>query len=212
VLAYDGGVAYAGGRGDTSIVVKSIFFQTKVDHDLIFSETAGSNVLAGPTTRTGWLVAARVTGRWFDASANTTLVKSTFDDTGLLVPYIPDVVTRFDGSLHGDLPLLPKPLGSAVRGSLSSGITFIGDRPLPYGQRSDPVFTLDGSATVAWTHYELGLVCTNVLGSQYKLGEYNYASDFHTSNAPTLVPSRLFSAGPPRAFFVTAGLHFGGQS
>ena len=212
VLAYDGGVAYGGGVHDTAIAIKSIFFQTKVDHDLIFSETAGSNVLAGPTTRTGWLVAARVTGRWFDASGNATFVKSTFDDTGLLVPYVPDVVTRFDGSVHGDLPWVPHPLGRAIRGSLSSGLTFIGDRPLPYGERSDPVFTLDGSGTLAWTHYEVSLVCTNIIGSKYKLGEYNYASDFHTEGAPTLVPSRLFSAGPPRAFFVTLGLHFGGES
>ncbi|HVY45047.1 MAG TPA: TonB-dependent receptor plug domain-containing protein [Minicystis sp.] len=79
VLSYDGGVTYAGGRGNVTIVAKSIFFQTKVDKDLIFNQTEGRNVLAGPTTRTGWVGSVRLTGTFFDVSANATLVKSTFD-------------------------------------------------------------------------------------------------------------------------------------
>ena len=56
-------------------------------------------VLGGGTTRTGWTGAVRLTGSFFDQNANVTLVRSAFDDTGLLVPYVPDVVVRSDRSI-----------------------------------------------------------------------------------------------------------------
>ena len=66
-------------------MARSIFVQTHVDRDLIFSQTAGRNVLGNGTTRTGWVGATRMTGSFFDESANVTLVNSSYDDTHLLV-------------------------------------------------------------------------------------------------------------------------------
>jgi outer membrane receptor protein involved in Fe transport len=97
-----------------------------------------------------------------------------------------------------------------VRGALGAGLTYVGRRALPYGERSDQLFTLDASASLTWTHYELGLSITNLLDTRYRLGEYNFASDFHTQASPTLVPMRAFTAGAPRAFFATLGVNFGG--
>jgi outer membrane receptor protein involved in Fe transport len=151
----------------------------------------------------------RVTGEHFDASANATLVKSTFDDTGLLVPYVPDAVIRADAAVFGDLPVTVS--GSRLHGTVGAGASYVGHRPLPYGQRSDVLFTLDTSASLAWTHYELGLSVTNLLDRQYRLGEYNFASDFHTEASPTLVPVRHFSAGAPRAIFGTLAVNLGGS-
>ncbi len=54
------------------------------------------------------------------------------------------------------------------------------------------------------------LLSTNLLDSQYRLGEFNYASDFHSQPQPTLVPDRTFTAGPPRGVFLTLGVTFGG--
>jgi iron complex outermembrane recepter protein len=209
ILAYEGGVEYAGGGRDVEIVARSIVFQTQVDRDLVFSETAGRNVLGGGTTRTGWVGSVRATGEHFDASANATLVKSTFDDTHLLVPYVPDAVIRADAAVFGDLPITVS--GSRLHGTVGAGVSYVGHRPLPYGQRSDLLFTVDTSAALAWTHYELGLSVTNLLDRQYRLGEYNFASDFHTEASPTLVPVRHFSAGAPRAIFGTLAVNFGGS-
>ncbi|MFT3766793.1 MAG: TonB family protein [Minicystis sp.] len=135
IVGYEGGVAYAQGFGWGSLVARSVVFQTRVDRDLIFSETAGRNVLGGGTTRTGWVGTVRATGEHFDVNVNATLVKSTFDDTGLLVPYVPDAVVRADAVAFGALPL--KIREEAFRGSIGAGFTFVGHRPLPYGQRSD---------------------------------------------------------------------------
>ena len=208
VVAYEGGAAYARGFGSVSFVARSVLFQTHVDKDLIFSETQGRNVLGGGSTRTGWVGSARVAGEHFDVNANATLVKSVLDDTGLLVPYVPDVVVRADGALFGALPW--KIRDEAFRGAIGAGFTFVGHRPLPYGQRSDPIATLDASASLGWSHYEVAIAGSNLVGQQYRLGEYNFASDFHAQGAPTLVPVRHFTAGAPRALSVTFAVNFGG--
>jgi TonB family protein len=209
VDAYDAGVLYARSFRSFELLARSVVFETHVDKDLIFNETAGRNVLGNGTTRTGALVAARVTGEFFDEALNATFVRSRFDDTHLLVPYVPDVVVRSDTALFADLPLALS--GSKTRGALSAGVTYVGRRALPYGQRSDAIFTIDTSATLSWRAFELGLVVTNLLDRRYRLGEYNYASDFHSEPAPTLVPMRHFTAGAPRAVFATFAITLGGD-
>jgi hypothetical protein len=208
VEAYEGGVSYSGEMRDVSLSARSIFFQTHVDRDLVFSQTAGRNVLGQGTTRTGWTGAARVTGGFFDESANVTLVRSAYDDTHLLVAYVPSVVVRSDTALFTYLPWRPR--GERIKGSLGAGVTYVGPRALPYGQESDDIFTVDGSATLEWRELEVGLLVTNLFDDQYRLGQFDYASDFHSQPQPTLVPERHFTAGAPRGIFGTVAIHFGG--
>jgi hypothetical protein len=209
VLAYEGGVSWARGIGPVSLSARSTLFQTHVDKDLIFSETQGRNVIGGGSTRTGWVGAVRTAGDHFDVNVNATLVKSFLDDTHLLVPYVPDAVLRADAALFGPLPW--KIREDAVRGALGAGFTYVGHRPLPYGQRSDLIATIDLSGTLRWSSYELGFIAQNVLNQQYRLGEYNFASNFGgPGSASTLVPVRHFTAGPPRALFATFAVNFGG--
>jgi len=65
----------------------------------------------------------RATGAFWDESANATLVKATYDATGLLFPYVPDVVLRSDTAFFGDLPWTV--LRSKMRGRLSLGVTYV---------------------------------------------------------------------------------------
>jgi outer membrane receptor protein involved in Fe transport len=71
---------------------------------------------------------------------------------------------------------------------------------------------VDGSAALGWSHFELRLAITNLLDNRYRLGEFNYASDFRSvpDASPTLVPVRHFTAGAPRAVLVTFALKLGG--
>lgn len=209
VEASELGVSYARGVGDVELMVRSVFFRTFVDRDLIFSETAGRATLANGTTRTGWVGAVRATGTWFDQAANLTLVRSTFDDTHLLVPYVPDVVVRSDSSVHHELPWHPNE--ERLTGAAAAGVTYVGRRALPYGQRSDQIFTLDASLSVAWRIFEVALIGTNLLDTQYRLSEFNYASDFRNEGQPTLVPARHFAAGAPRGLFLALSATLGGN-
>ncbi|MEZ4374304.1 MAG: TonB family protein [Polyangiaceae bacterium] len=207
ITAYEGGVIYAHQLGDVALVARSIFFQTEVEQDYLFSQTAGRNTLANGTTRTGWVGAVRATGDFFDVNTNLTLVRSTFDDTGLAIPYVPSAVARADAAFFGDLPI--EFGGSALKATSSLGATYVAPRPLPYDELSDSIFTVDAAATLGWKSLELGLQVSNLFDNQYRLGEYNYASDFHTEPTPTLVPERHFTAGPPRAVYATFAVHLG---
>ena len=62
-----------------------------------------------------------------------------------------------------------------------------------------------------WKIFELGFVATNLFDRQYRLAEFNYASDFRGEAQPTLVPSRHFAAGAPRAMFITLAATLGGS-
>jgi TonB family protein len=208
IQSADGGVAYAHELGSMSIAARSIFFRTHVDRDLVFSETEGRSVLGGGTTRSGWNGLVRLRGGFFDENANISLVKSSFDDTGLLVPYAPDLVIRSDTALFSELPV--RFGGTAVRGTLSLGAGYVGHRALPYGQRSDTIFTLDTGASARWRAFELELEVTNLLDARYRAAELNYVSDFHSQPLPTLVPARHFAAGAPRQVFLSFAINFGG--
>ena len=206
----DVGAAYTIDLSGVSVGLRTGVFETKVDQDLVFSESAGRNIIGGSSTRLGWLGAGRVTGPWLDESVNVTLVRATFDDTGYLIPYVPDLVVRSDTAVWHALPwqLGGEPLGA----SAGVGLTYVGRRPLPYGQRSDRIFTLDASLAVDRRPVRLSLAVTNLLNTQYRLGEFNYPSDFHSQPSPTLVPERTFTAGAPREWMLTLQVFFGGQS
>jgi iron complex outermembrane recepter protein len=208
VTAYEVGAAYARSLWNTLLVARTVLFQTVVDKDLLFDQTVGRNVIGVGTTRSGWLGAVRWTGTFFDESANLTLVRATYNDTDAAVPYVPASVFRSDTSLFTSLPWTLR--GAPLRASLGAGITYVGRRPLPYGQVSDDILTIDASATLAWRNYQVRVLSTNLLDTQYRLGEYNYQSDFKSQPQPTLVPDRTFTAGPPRGVFLTLGVTFGG--
>jgi hypothetical protein len=85
----------------------------------------------------------------------------------------------------------------------------VGRRALPYGQRSDDIFTVDASVSVGWRFAEFAILATNLFDQRYRLTELNFASDWRTADRPTLVPVRHFSAGAPRAIYGTLTLTWG---
>jgi iron complex outermembrane receptor protein len=218
VESQDLGASYTGELDATSLSVKSEFFRTHVGQDLIFDPTEGRNTLSNGSTRTGWSGAARALGSFFDVAANATVVKAVFDTTGqcspycgLLVPYVPDLVLRGDAALFTELPwhVAQQP----VRATLGYGVSYVGHRPLPYGDVSDVIFVSDASLGFAWTIWNVRLSGQNIFGSQYKLGEYNYASNFQKYlPEPTLAPERSFTAGAPRTVMLSLSATLGGGS
>jgi hypothetical protein len=193
-----------------AIALRTIFFRTHVDRDLLFDEVAGRSTLAQGTTRMGWVGSARYTTDEVDLSSSATLVRATFDDTGFLVPYAPDLVVRFDGAYHRDL--VDRLEGSPVHGNLALGSGYVGRRALPYGQRSDVIFTVDGAASVGWKGLDLTLSVQNLFDARYRQSEYVFPSNFDPTAGTTLVPARHFAAGAPRTVLFSLGMTLGGAS
>jgi hypothetical protein len=206
--AFETGATYSRTFDVGTLSTRLVGFYTHVGQDLIFSETEGRNTLANGTTRQGVLGALRWSGDFIDQNVNVTYVRSRFDDTGFAIPYVPNWVIRSDTATHHELPM--KLLGKVVIASSGVGLTYIGRRPLPYNEVSSPVFTTDASLAVHWHRAQLAFDMMNVFGTRYRLGEYNYASNFQSANElPTLVPVRHFSAGAPRTFYVSFAYTFG---
>ncbi len=211
VQSRDLGISYANIFGSSlSLSAKSVFFQTHVDQDLVFDTSEGRSTLASGSTRTGWAGSVRALGSFFDVSANATLVKAVFDDTHLLVPYVPDLVLRGDAAVFHDLPW--KLDGKPIRGTIGYGVSYVGRRPLPYGELSDVIFLSDASASLGWSIWNVRLAAQNLFDARYKLGEYNYVSDFHSLPGPTLAPERAFTAGAPQTILLYALGHAGRTS
>jgi iron complex outermembrane recepter protein len=208
VRASEGGVAYQRAFDTLDLSARSVFFQTRVDKDLFFNQTEGRNTLANGTTRVGWAGNVRVTGSFADLAASLTLVRATFDDTHLAIPYAPGVVARTDGALFGALPF--DIAGARPVGTLSGGISYIGPRPLPYDEYSEDTFLVDLGASLRLGGFALGVTCTNVFDTTYRLAEFNYASDFRSQAYPTSVAARHFAAGEPRAVYGTVSFTLGG--
>jgi hypothetical protein len=218
----DAGVSYARQLRYFLLSATGTFFRTGVSQDLIFSQTAGRNILGGASTRIGTAETFRITGSFYDLAANFTYVDAYFDGPDPtqpnspahpLVPYIPDIVFRFDGAIHGEIPIKKLRLWRRpFFGSLAAGITYVAPRPLPQDQRGDAIFTVDLNARLGWWIFELGVSATNLLDSKYKLNSYNYVSDFHTQGTyQPLVPSQMFAAGPPLTVLGTLTVHIGGN-
>ena len=148
-----------------------------------------------------------MTGSFFDVAASVTLVRATFDDNHLLIPYAPSVVTRLDGAVFSELPIAFD--GKHLVGSLGFGLSYVGKRPLPENERSNEIATIDAAADVRYGAVRFGLSCTNLTDRVYRLSEYNYASDFHSQPYPTRVAARHFIAGEPRAVYATLTFTFG---
>lgn len=211
IFAWEGGANWQRRWESVEANVRAVVFGTRVDKDLVFSAQEGRGIVGGSTSRLGGLVAARVRGSFYDLAGNVTYVQSKFDDTNLLVPYVPDFVGRLDASVFHALPWL-EPLGTPLKGRLGLGVTYVGRRALPLGQRSDVIFVIDASAELSWRQLSLGVSATNLLDNRYKQVELNYASDFRTGGSlPSLVPALHFAAGAPRAVMVTLGVHLGGE-
>ncbi|MGO9714404.1 MAG: TonB family protein [Polyangiaceae bacterium] len=210
VESQDLGATYNNQLGTVNLVAKSVFFRTHADQDLLFDPTQGRSTLSTGSTREGWSGSVRALGSFFDVAANATLVKATFDDTHLLVPYVPDLVLRADAVVFDDLPwrIDHKP----VRATIAYGVSYVGQRPLPYGQVSDVIFISDASAGVGWSIFNVRLSAQNLFNAKYKLGEYNYASDFHSQAEPTLAPERSFTAGAPQTVMLSLSATLGGPT
>jgi TonB family protein len=211
----DLGVAYNAPVGPLALAAKSTFFRTHSGEDLLFDPTQGRSTLSSGSTRTGWAGSARAVGSFFDVAANATAVRAEFDTTGacapycgLLVPYVPQLVVRGDVALFADLPW--RLLGEPVRATLGYGVGYVGRRPLPYSEFSDVIFISDAAASLRWDIWTVRLAGQNLLGARYRLGEYNYASDFHSQAEPTLAPERTFTAGAPRTVFLSIAATVGG--
>jgi len=216
VKSYEAGVTLKAGEAAS---LSAIAYETRLSYDLAFDPGEARLERVGPTTRRGLVGYLR--GRptsFLQGSLSATWVHATLDSPpvptpdnptpafkeGQALPYVPPLVIRQDVSAEGKLADV---YGRALVGKIGYATTFLSPRPLPYGQESASVFTVDALASLRRDFLEVGVEATNLLGAKVAETEYAYVSSWRPGAVPSLLPARHVSAGPPRMVMLTLGVH-----
>ena len=97
--------------------------------------------------------------------------------------------------------------------TLGYGVSYVGQRPLPYGELSDVIFVSDASVEPrAGASGTCASPAQNLFDSKYKLGEYNYASDFHSQRRAHARARALVHRGRAAHVMLSVSATLGGAS
>ncbi len=194
-------------------------FWTRLGDDVAFDAAEGRLEPIGPTTRMGVVANAKARPTpWSLLNASLTVVRATLDEPppataenpspafahGSALPYVAPVTLRVDASVT---PELTRFANAPLRGRAGLGYSYLSPRPLPFGDRAQPVSLLDALVGARYRALELTLECQNVLDSQYAAEELNFVSSWDASGPASRLPERHFSAGSPRTLLATLGVH-----
>lgn len=193
-------------------------FITQLSDDVYFDATEGRLERLAPTRRSGLSLFVDLSPlEWLKASIAGTYVRAillesrpaSVDDPdpvfekGEAIPYVPPLVVRAEiAASHR----LFKIKGFDVEGRAALGYQALGARPLPFGQKGDPVHLLDANLGVEVGIVRIGLEGMNLLGREWAAEELVYASNFNPFMTPSRLPTRHIHAGMPRTLLFTLGL------
>ena len=118
-------------------------------------------------------------------------------------PYVPPWVVRLDTGVRGALVDIDE---HPLTGRLGLGYSYLSQRPLPFGVRSDAVTLCDLSLSLRYGVAELGVEIFNLFDAQHAATEHVYPSSWDPDALPSRLPARHIAAGPPRSVLFTLGL------
>jgi TonB family protein len=207
VQSFEGGLRYLTPDYRASVAV----FRTLLSDDLAFDQATARNERTPPTRRTGLSADITATPRpWFTSSTSITYTRAEFTNTdggynaGDLLPYAPQIVMRSDMAVT---PTLGTAFERPLTARLGVGLSYLGLRPLPYGQFGHDVFLADATASLRLKEVQLSANVYNVLDAKWYDGEYVFASNFTRSQTPSLVPERHVTVGAPRTALFTLAIY-----
>jgi iron complex outermembrane receptor protein len=203
---------------DDRLVLSAAVFGTFMSDDLSFEAESGRLERSGPTTRVGSVLAATAKPwKWLLGTASATFVKTTLDDPpqgdpgeppalrkGDPVPFVPNVIMRASVGVQG---ALTKVGSASLTGRFGVAASFLGPRPLPYGQTAKGFGLLDVSGGVRLRELELGLDVINLLDKRYADTELVFPSRWNTASLTSSAPARHFVPGAPRTILASLTVH-----
>ncbi|MCG5052280.1 MAG: TonB-dependent receptor [Myxococcales bacterium] len=206
VQAVEAGLRAAGIWGSASAAV----FGTRLSEDLVFDQTTARNERVPGTERVGATVDLTLRrGAWLLSNLGATYTRARFRqgdgrfEAGSLLPYVPQLVARWD--LRFVHTFAPAP-GRTLHAELGSGWSLLARRPLPFGEVGHDVFLVDLLARLRWNRIALGIELRNLLDRAWFDGEFVYAARWNATGAATLVPERFVTVGAPRSLMAELSL------
>ncbi|WNG30098.1 TonB-dependent receptor [Cystobacter fuscus] len=191
-------------REGERVAAQLSLFGSQVEDDVFFDHTVGTTSFTGETLRAGLsgaLQARPLPG--VIAALSATVAHARVLATNTLLPYFAPLVVRGDVGWNRTVPVW----GESLALSAGLGMTLLGPRPLPFDEYSRTVFLADVLLGARLRGVALRLEVQNVLDARWRDGEFVYGSRFDPQAPASLVPSRHFTAGPPRTASLTLEVH-----
>jgi iron complex outermembrane recepter protein len=184
------------------LALRAAGFGTYVSDEIIFDHVAARYVATGSTRRLGVDGGLRVVPiPQLRVDVDVTACDGVYVTTDAPIPYAPRLLVV--GGVYAEaIRLGPTLLTAGLRPWL------LGPRPLPEGFASHTVGVVDLTASLEWRAWRFGLDVDNLLGSEWRDGEFVFASHWDTTEAPSSLPVRHFTAGAPFAARLTVARRF----
>jgi hypothetical protein len=203
VHGYEAGLRVRDGHGTAASLSA---FQTLLSEDAAFDPGTARVERVPGTRRSGLSVElTSLPTDWFTSSLSFTYTHAEFRQAGQgfeagdLLPFVPRWVVRADTAAT---PTLGTLFGKRVSGRVGWGLTYLGQRPLPYAELGHDVFLVDAVAGLRFDRFELSLEAFNLLDAAWYDGELAYPSSFGGRGA-SLIPLRHVTVGAPRSLLLT---------
>ncbi len=182
------------------LTARASVFVTHVESDRVFDHATSTSLFVGPSLRTGaqGFVDVVVDGVGVTASATATDARFI---AGGAVPFAPPLVARLDAFAERTVIVVA---GLDVVGRVEFGASLVGDRPLPFGERADPVALIDGAVSAKVGVATIAIEALNVTDARVADGVFVYASRFAADDSR--VPARHITAASPRLAQLTLSL------
>lgn len=178
-------------------------FGSYVADEFYFDHLSTTTVSVGPAFRGGAQLST--TAKPLDGltlAGSVTLAHAALAETGAALPYFAPVVVRADTGYERPFDLL-KLRASAM---LGLGVTALGPRNLPFGDRAQGFVLVDLRARLLVERLGVIIDVQNLFDMRWRDGEYTFASRWTPDTVASLVPARHFTAGQPRTLTVTLEL------
>lgn len=190
-------------RPHETLELRAAGFGTLISDEIVFDHAAARFLATGRTRRVGLDTGAswRPTHHLL-VDGELTWSDGVYVETGEPIPYAPRLLGAL-GLSTANLPIGPVALTGGLRGWA------LGPRPLPGGFSSGTSAVLDLTAHADWRAWTLSLDVDNVLGSEWRDGEFLFPSRWDLSDPESELPVRHFTAGAPRVLRLALGRRFG---
>ena len=177
-------------------------FATLISDEIIFDHAAARFLATGRTRRLG--VDGGATVRPVEplrVEVEVTWSDGVYVATEEPIPYAPRLLV-VGGVYTEHLAVGPLRLTSGLRAWL------LGPRPLPGGFSSHTTGVVDVTARADWKRWSLSVDVDNVLGTEWRDGEFVFPSRWDLDEPRSELPVRQFTAGAPRVARLALGRSF----
>jgi len=173
-------------RQTSGFTASATGFGAWIENEVVFDHVAGTTLVRNATRRLGAEVAAsfRATD-WLGLRADATYVHARFTDSGSPVPGVPGLLGRLEAR--------------GQRGPWAAGVlaSAMAPRDLAFGARGQAFAVVDAMARRSWQSFALELQIDNLLNSQWRESEFQFASRFDPAAPPSQLPRLHFAPGRP---------------